>query len=60
MSVVLDVVSENHEDLRIPGTLEDVEDVPPPPGEFYRGGGPPNGHSGHEDTGEGPHASDDD
>ena len=61
MSVVLDVVSEEHEDLRIPGTVEDVEDVPPPPGDFYRGGGSPNAHQGHhEQRDSGPPASDDD
>ena len=60
VGVVLDVVSEEHEDLRIPGTVEDVEDVPPPPGDFYRGSGSPNAHHrGPQDPDDGPHASDD-
>jgi hypothetical protein len=37
MDVVLDVVVEEHEDIRLPGTIEGMENVPPPPGEFYRG-----------------------
>lgn len=59
MSVVLDVVSEEHEDLRIPNTVEDVEDVPPPPGDFYRGGGSANGHD-RRPGGDSPPATDDD
>ncbi|AGM11830.1 hypothetical protein M201_gp61 [Haloarcula californiae tailed virus 2] len=61
MDVVLDVVSDEHEDIRVPRSVEDVEDVPPPPGDFYRGGGSPNAH--HQPPGEDrpgpPGASDD-
>lgn len=64
MNVVLDVVSDEHEDFRLPSTVEQVEDVPPPPGDFYRGGGSPNSHDHAPDGGhppdEGPPASDDD
>jgi hypothetical protein len=36
MDVVLDVVVDEHEDIRLPRSVEDMEDVPPPPGKFYR------------------------
>jgi len=56
MDVVLDIVAEEHEDLRLPSTVEDVEDVPPPPGDFYRGGS--RGGQEHSDR-DGPPAADD-
>lgn len=64
MDVVLEVVCEEHEDIRLPSSVQDVEDVPPPPGDFYRGGGSPNAHDHAPDGGhspeDGPPASDDD
>lgn len=64
MNVVLEVVADEHEDFRLPNTVEGVEDVPPPPGDFYRGGGSPNSHDHAPDGGvspeDGPRASDDD
>jgi len=43
MNVVLEIVTDEHEEVRLPRGVDDVEDVPPPPGDFYRGGGSPNG-----------------
>jgi len=60
MDVVLDVVTDEHEDIRLPSSVDDVEDVPPPPGDFYRGGGSPNSHDRAPRSDGGPHASDDD
>lgn len=60
MDVVLGVVADEHEDIRVPRSVQDVEDVPPPPGDFYRGGGSPNAHQ-HPPDGQhgGPQGSDD-
>lgn len=57
MDVVLEVVADEHEGMRVPRTVRDVEDVPPPPGDFYRGGGSPNSH--FRDRGGGGQGSDD-
>lgn len=43
MDVVLEVVAQEHTDVRLPRSIEDIDRVPPPPGDFYRGGGSPNG-----------------
>jgi len=59
VEVVLDVVTEEHEEIRVPRTVQDVEDVPPPPGDFYRGGGSPNSHDRGPSADDGPPASDD-
>jgi len=63
VDVVLEVVTEEYEDVRLPRTVENVEDVPPPPGDFYRGGGSPNSHDRAPDggvpPGDGPQGSDD-
>lgn len=61
MDVVLRVVSDEHEDVRLPSSLENVEDVPPPPDGIYRDGSIPNAHMWQsEDRDGGPPASDDD
>jgi len=59
MDVVLEIVTDEHEDVRLPRTVENVENVPPPPGNFYRGGGSPNGHDRGPSADDGPPASDD-
>jgi len=57
MDVVLEVVADEHPGMQVPRTVRDVEDVPPPPGNFYRGGGSPNSHT--RGRGDGPQGSDD-
>jgi len=59
MDVVLEIVTDEHEQIRVPRTVQDVEDVPPPPGNFYRGGGSPNSHDRGPSGDDGPPASDD-
>jgi len=44
MDVVLEVMAEENEDIQLPHTVRGVKDVPPPPGDFYRGGDSPNNH----------------
>jgi hypothetical protein len=41
MNLVLDVVVDEHEEVRLPRDVEGMEDVPPPPRDFYRGDGGP-------------------
>lgn len=52
MNAVLEVMAEEHDDVRMPRTIEDVDDVPPPPAGFYRGGGQgdPDGPWGSESS----------
>lgn len=56
LNVVLDVVRDKH-DGGLPREVRDVEDVPPPPGDFYRGGN--SGRSPRGPPDEGDRASDD-
>jgi hypothetical protein len=55
MDVFLEIVAEEHESVRLPRAVRDVEDVPPPPEDFYGAGDTPSaqdrGQPGDESQG---------